>query len=121
MANSDKMANCSPLFNSLYGRSSSVVVLQTGRQSPATVQIKELPPLIRTRQVPPSRFFTQGMKHRSAICHVIASFNQNKLVNFFYEIRAINMHFFYFILLFCRSSTSSKCSNPISLQFYSFQ
>ena len=39
---------------------SSVVVLQTGRESPATVQIKELPPLIRTRQVPPSRFFAQG-------------------------------------------------------------
>ena len=38
----------------------SVVVLQTGRQSPATLQIKELPPLIRTRQVPPSGFFAQG-------------------------------------------------------------
>ena len=40
---------------------SSVVVLQTGRESPATVEIKELPPLIRTRQAPPSRFFAQGM------------------------------------------------------------
>ena len=45
---------------------SSVVVLQNGRQSinfeqTAKVQIKELPPLIRTRQSPPSRFFAQGM------------------------------------------------------------
>ena len=40
---------------------SSVVVLQTGRESPATVEIKELPPLIRTRQAPPSRFFAQGL------------------------------------------------------------
>jgi hypothetical protein len=44
---------------------SSVVVLQNGRQSinfeqTAKVQIKELPPLIRTRQSPPSRFFAQG-------------------------------------------------------------
>ena len=38
-----------------------IVVLQTGRKTPATVQIKELPPLIRSRQVPPrnSGFFVQ--------------------------------------------------------------
>lgn len=36
-------------------QTSPIVVLQTGRNSPATVQIKELPPLIRSRQV--SGFF----------------------------------------------------------------
>lgn len=40
-----------------------IVVLQTGRDTPATVQIKELPPLVRPRQVPlsSSSFFAPNL------------------------------------------------------------
>ena len=59
-------------------QSSPVVVLQTGRKTPATVQIKELPPLIRSRQVHPSRYFVQQPQQHptTAATTSFARFNQ---------------------------------------------